>query len=264
MAFQGIKNNDLPVALALSLPLLVRFYEDGPDGAAERLVLVALAFVVAYGWSALFEKQLALSPKVAQLHFAMLFAILLPEPVGWGGVVLATSFGWVFGREVFGGRAIVSPVLVALAFAIFSFPDGGFEVQWILSDTPNPLLAIACLPGAAWLLWKKAFAWPVVVGVAIGGVGVAWALASPSHPLWWDHALLGTFSVGILFIASMQDYAPRTARARWVYGLLIGALIVSARLANPDQPDGVIFAILLGSLFAPLLDRILSWNLRDG
>ena len=263
MAIQWFKNNDLPFLLALSPPLLVRFFGDGPDAATQRLALLVLAFGLAYAWSAVFERQIRRSPQGAQLHFAMLFVLFLPAPVGWVGAVLAVSFGWVFGREIFGGRAILPPALIALAFAIFSFPAGGYETLQILSAPPEPLLALACLPGAAWLLWKKAIAWPVVVGAALGVVLAAWLVGAPSSPPWWSHFALGTFSIGILFVAAAEECAPHTERACWLYGLLIGALIVSIRLANPEQPDGVALAVLLGGLFAPLLDRALSWKLRD-
>ena len=36
----------------------------------------------------------------------------------------------------------------------------------------------------------------------------------------------------------------------------IGVLVVVIRVANPNHPDGVMFAILLGNIFAPLIDTI--------
>lgn len=254
---QWLKHRATVSLLALALPLMVRFHADGADVALQRLALLVLVFGIAYGWSAVFQKRIACKPQTQHLHFAMLFAILLPTPVGWGGVLLAASFGWVFGREIFGAQPILSPALIALTFAIFSFPEGDFEALQILSEPLNPLLALACLPGAAWLLWNKALAWPVVVSAALGVGMAAWLMASPA-PL--NHFALGTLSVGILFIAATPGVAPRTRVAQWVFGALVGALIVIIRLANPDQPDGVVFAILLASLFAPLLDRTFSWR----
>lgn len=252
-----LKHQGTVPLLALALPLLVRLYADGADVALQRVALLVLVFGVAYGWSAVFQKRIGDKPQTQHLHFAMLFALLLPTPVGWGGVLLAASFGWVFGREIFGAQPILSPALIALTFAIFSFPEGGFEAQQILSAPLHPLLALACLPGAAWLLWNKALAWPVIVGAALGVGMTAWLMASPA-PL--DHFIVGTLSVGIVFIAAAPAVAPRTPVAQWAFGTLAGTLIVILRLANPDQPDGVVFAILLASLFAPLLDRALSWR----
>lgn len=259
--------------LALALPLSVRLFEDGADMAVQRMIILVFVFIVAYGWSAVFAKRLGRRPEAAQAHFAMLFCILLPYPVGWVGALLAVSFGWVFGREIFGGHALLSPALLALAFAIFSFPEGGYQLEGILTTRPEPLLALACLPGAALLLWKKALAWPVAGGAALGlmaggafnatATAATWSAYVGPEYFGLGHVLLGTVGVGVLFIAAAQDCAPRKMAARWLYGALVGVLIVVLRVANPDHPDGVAFAILLATLFAPLLDRALGWRSRD-
>jgi len=259
----GLKQNDLAQVLALSPLLLVRLYADGADAAVQRLALLGCVFGVAYIWSAVFKRQIWLRPEAAQVHFALLFILLLPGPVGWGGALLAVSFGWVFGHEIFGGRSILSPALLALVFAIFSFPEGGFEQHYILHASTNPLLALSCVPGAIWLVWKKVLDWRVFGGVALGVAVAVGVFAAPSSLAWHDHLVLGTLSIAVVFIAAAQDYAPRSPWAGWVYGALIGALIVALRLASPDQPDGVALALLLGGLFAPLLDRMVSWGGRD-
>ena len=38
--------------------------------------------------------------------------------------------------------------------------------------------------------------------------------------------------------------------------------VVDAGVQDPDQPDGVAFALLLAALFAPLLDRACAWRPR--
>jgi len=254
---------DIARGLALGPPLVVRFYQDNPDIVLQRLTFLVMAFVLAYLWTALFKKQFGQSLQIAQLHFAMLFAILLPASVGLGTTALAISFGWVFGREIFGGRAILPPALIAVAFAIFSFPKGGFEVLWVVYTAPNVLLALSCLPGAVWLLWKKDLAWPVLIG-ALAGVALAVEFIGPSSSVpWWGHFVLGTFTVGVVFMAAAKDCAPHTMRAQMLYGLLIGSLVVSIRVTSPEQSDGVIFAILLSGLFAPLFDRLLNWGKGD-
>ncbi len=251
---------DFQFTLALIPPLLVRFYTDGQDMALQRLVLLVLLFAVAYGWSIVFTKQIGKTPTADQFNFAMLFSLLLPSPVGWGGAVLAASFGWVFGREIFGGKTVLSPVVIALAFAIFSFPEGGYETLWILSAAPDHLLAMSCLPGAAWLLWKGILSWRVVVGAVAGVAATILLMSQPESSSWWAHFILGTFAPGILFMAAAPESMPRSESARWAYGLMVGALIILIRTANPDQPDGMVFAVLLGSLFAPLVDRAFSWR----
>lgn len=256
----GALQDDLPRVLALVPPLLVRFVEEGSNDALARLALMALAFATAWAWSAVFARKLTLAPQIHQLSFAMMFTLMLPASVGMGGAFLAISFGWVVGDAIFGGKPILPPALVALAFAIFSFPGGGYEALELLSARPSLMLAISCLPGAAWLLWKGLLPWRIVAGAAAGTAAIALLMATPSSPLWWEHFILGTFSIGILFLATSPESGPRLQGARWLYGAIVGGMIIVIRIASPDHPDGVVLAVLVGSLLAPLLDRAVSWR----
>ena len=258
--FSWWKINDLQLTLFLSPLLLARFFEDGFAGALHRILLLALVFVVAYGWSGIFAKCALKKPTITQLYFAILFTVFLPTPVGWGGAVLAASFGWVFAHEVFGAKGFISPALLALAFGIFSFSSGGYEIKSLYFAKFDLALAIACIPGALWFLWKNALSRRIIIGAVLGAGIVAVTLAIPQSPLWWQHLILGTFFPGILFIAAIPQTAPRQRQAQWIYGAIIGGLIITIRLTNPAQPDGVVFALLLGSLLAPLIDRATGWR----
>ena len=58
-----------------------------------------------------------------------------------------------------------------------------------------------------------------------------------------------------------------TPAGRWAYGALIGFLVVTIRVANPNHREGMIFAVLLANLSAPLLDHLvirLRGRRRDG
>jgi Na+-transporting NADH:ubiquinone oxidoreductase subunit B len=247
--------------LALAPPLAVRLYGDGTEAALQRLLLFALALGIAYAWATLFARRAGRPLGPGLPAFAMTFILMLPGPVAWGDAVLALCFGAVFGREIFGGRAILPPALIALAFAIFSFPERGFETQGILALSPDLLFAMSCLPGAAILMLRGSLAWQVAAGAV---VGTAMAGLLMGDTTWWEHLGLGAFPAGVLFLAAAPEGAVGGKSARWLHGVLVGVLIVVIRLANPDQPDGVVFAALLGGLFAPLLDRALVWRPRHG
>jgi Na+-translocating ferredoxin:NAD+ oxidoreductase RnfD subunit len=79
-------------------------------------------------------------------------------------------------------------------------------------------------------------------------------------PAWWQHFGLGAFAAGVLFLAAASEGGARGAAAQLLQGVLVGALVGVIRLADPDGPDGVVFATLLGGLFAPLIDRALAWR----
>lgn len=253
--------DDIFWVLALVPPLAVRLYGDSAGAAMQRLLLLALALSIAYAWSALFTRSIARSAGWGQSVFAIVFVVMLPGPVAWGSALLALSFGAVFGREIFGGRPILPPALIGLAFAIFSFPSGGFEAVGTNSQSADVLLAVACLPGAAVLVHRGSLVWQIAAGAVAGALVAGLLMGAPA---WWQHPLLGTFVVGVLFLAAAPESAAKGIGARWLHGILVGALIVVIRIADLNQPDAVVFAALLGGLFAPLIERTLRWRHQDG
>lgn len=259
MAVTNPDRNEFFWVLALTPPLAVRLYGDGVDAAVYRSLLLALAVGLAYAWAVLFARRQGRPMGTGLPAFAMTFIVMLPGPVAWGGAVLAISFSAIFGREIFGGRAILPPALIGLAFAIFSFPEGGFEARGILDQPSDHLFAISCLPGATLLALRRALAWQVAAGAIIGAMATGFLMGDPAG---WEHLGHGAFAAGILFLSASPEGAVAGKGGRWLQGMLVGALVIVIRLASPDQPDGAVFAILLGGLFAPLLDRALSWRPR--
>ena len=259
MTLTDPERDDLFSVLALTAPFVVRLYTDGTEVAAQRLLLLVVALGVVYAWAILFARA-GRRPLGAGLPaFAIIFVMMLPGPVAWGGAILALSFGAVFGREIFGGRGILPPALLGLAFAIFSFPAGGFETRGVLAAAPDYLFAVSCVAGAAMLMLRGSLAWQVAAGATAGALVTALLMGAPR---WWEGLGLGAFAAGVLFLATAHESAVHGTYARWAHGILVGALVIVIRLANPGQPDGVVFAVLLGGLFAPLMERALGWKPR--
>ena len=48
--------------------------------------------------------------------------------------------------------------------------------------------------------------------------------------------------------------AAQTEKGKWIYGFLIGVLTVLIRVFNPAYPEGIMLAVLLMNVFAPLID----------
>ena len=48
--------------------------------------------------------------------------------------------------------------------------------------------------------------------------------------------------------------ASMTDTGKWIYGALIGVMVVMVRVINPAFPEGMMLAILFGNLIAPLID----------
>lgn len=234
-------------ALALVPPLAVALYESG--GAFAMPLVGALA--VAGLWTLLFSR---LRGRPLSRHFivvATVFALLTPPGVPLWQALLALSFGVVVGEQIFGGRgySFLHPAAAALAFLFFSFPAS-------TTGQANSLpIAAAVLPGATLLLATGLVSWRILLGVAVGLVG--WlALKGFSHP--WDSMLTSALALGVVFLVCEPVAAAATNPGRWAYGLLAGMLIVilGEAGAGPGSASAAVFAALLGSIFAPLIDRI--------
>jgi len=80
---------------------------------------------------------------------------------------------------------------------------------------------------------------------------------------FWEHLILGGFAFGAVYMATDPVSGAQTERGKWIYGFLIGFLAILIRVLNPAYPEGVMLAILLMNVFAPLIDHyIIEANIR--
>ncbi len=130
--------------------------------------------------------------------------------------------------------------------------------------------ALACLIGAVVLIVTGVGSWRIMAGVTIGTVVMALglnAIGSDTNPFfatpfWW-HFVLGGWAFGMVFMATDPVSAAQTDRGRWIYGILIGVLVVLIRVVNPAYPEGMMLAILLMNVMAPLIDHfVVNSNIK--
>ena len=130
---------------------------------------------------------------------------------------------------------------------------------------------LACLLGGCLLLIAGFISWRIISGVLIGMILTTMLFnyfGTSLNPLattaWYWQAVLGGFAFGTLFLATDPATSAATDPGRWCYGLLIGILVIIIRVTNPVTPEGIMFAILLANLCAPLTDyggiRILGYR----
>ena len=123
--------------------------------------------------------------------------------------------------------------------------------------------ALACLIGALVLLATGIASWRVMLGVTAGTMAAAAglnAIGSTTNPyfdvpFWW-HLVLGGWAFGTIYMATDPVTSAHTNAGRWVYGLLIGVLVVLIRVVNPAYPEGMMLAILFMNVFAPAIDHV--------
>lgn len=118
--------------------------------------------------------------------------------------------------------------------------------------------AIAILIGGLFLLAVGIINWRTVAGGfgAFAVFGVLLHAVDPAAfgPAGW-HLWAGGLMFGLFFMATDPITGPATHSGKWVYGALIGLLTVLIRNLT-GYVEGVMFAILLANIAAPLIDDI--------
>lgn len=113
---------------------------------------------------------------------------------------------------------------------------------------------IAIALGAFILLFTGIASWKIMFSVFAGGAAMAFALQSYTPIDWYWHLCLGGFAFGAVFMATDPVTAAQTEKGKYIYGFLIGVMVMLIRILNPAYPEGMMLAILLMNIFAPLID----------
>jgi len=128
----------------------------------------------------------------------------------------------------------------------------------------------ACLFGAAVLIYSRIASWRIILSVFAGMIIPALLFSgggdggTPMLEMPWQwHIAVGGFAFGAVFMATDPVSAPDTMLGHVIFGLLIGALTWVIRVINPAFPEGIMLAILLGNIFAPIIDYfVIRANVR--
>lgn len=136
-----------------------------------------------------------------------------------------------------------------------------FDAFWgFIPGSIGETSAFCCLIGAAILLITGIGSWRIMVSMLFGGLLMAYIFnifglnplmqINPLH-----HILLGGFMFGMVFMATDPVSAAQTNTGKYIYGFLIGMFAILIRIFNPAYPEGVMMAILLMNVIAPLIDH---------
>lgn len=211
-----------------------------------------------------------------QLALAVIFAVVIGKEV-FGGT----------------GMNFMNPALVARAFLFFAYPTKmSGDMAWIYDmpegvTGPTPLAEfaasgnsqyslmdmvtglipgavgetsfIAIMIGAALLLLTGVASWRITLSVFAGGalMGLLFNAIGANDYMnvpFYYHFITGGFAFGAVFMATDPVTASHTNCGKYIYGFLIGIMAVLIRVVNPAYPEGMMLAILLLNVFAPLID----------
>lgn len=189
-------------------------------GAGIFLPVLIVALITQGIWVAVFAAMRKRHIDAGFLVTAVLIALLMPPTIPLWQVVLATSFGVVIGREIFGGIGMnfLNPALVAWVFVAMAYPASmSGDAVWTAVDgyTGATPLGMAMADGvsslgSAGITWKAAF-----LGTIPGSMGETSALA----------CLLGAI---ILIVTGIANW-------RIIASILIGVVAISSVLCLFDS-----------------------------
>lgn len=127
------------------------------------------------------------------------------------------------------------------------------NISGSIGETSSILIILAGI----YLIYKKVASWEIMGGVFLGFIGLSSGLillgnSQIPNPLFG--ILSGGFLFGTVFMATDPISGPKTKEAKWIYGILIGMIAVIIRGYSLFS-GGIMFAILIGNTFAPIMDE---------
>ena len=124
-----------------------------------------------------------------------------------------------------------------------------------VSGSAGETSAMALILGGLFLLFVGVASWRTVAATLGSFALMTFVLHDGSLYMTLWHMLAGGLMIGAFFMATDPVSSPMTKAGRVAYGAIIG---VSAALIRnlTGYVEGVMFSILLGNIFAPILDEI--------
>lgn len=172
------------------------------------------------------------------------------------------------GKQVVDAYSGATPLGDAAAGLADKIPGIWESFIGIIPGSIGETSALACLIGAAILLYTGIGSWRIMLSVFAGGYLMALIFnlfglntlmqISPLH-----HLVLGGFAFGAIFMATDPVSGAQTNTGKYIYGFLIGLFAILFRVFNPAYPEGMMLSILFMNVMAPLIDHyVVAANIK--
>ncbi len=154
------------------------------------------------------------------------------------------------------GHIIVDALNDSWHEGLYSFSN---MVWGLMPGSVGETSVLMCLIGAVILVGTGVGSWKIMFSVFTGAyvtallfniIGANEYMLMPAH----YHLVIGGLAFGAVFMATDPVTAAHTETGKWIYGALIGMFTILIRVFNPAYPEGIMLAILLMNVFAPLID----------
>ena len=201
---------------------------------------------------------------VGKLLFGGLGANIF-NPAAVGRIFIALALGDMFSGTYEGvDLAAGSTALGAIRPGGQLFPDAmnSYSIlELFMGNVPGAMgeiSALAILLGAVYLLVRRSADYRVMLSAISTFILLIFLAGIKLHPTQavdytLYHLFAGGLMFGVVFMITDPVTSPVTRPGRWIYGLLVGSLVVLIRLFGV-YPEGFAFALLFANMFVPLID----------
>ncbi|PCJ23147.1 MAG: NADH:ubiquinone reductase (Na(+)-transporting) subunit B [Flavobacteriales bacterium] len=183
-------------------------------------------------------------------------------PTKMSGDKVWTDVSLEEGQTLIDGYSGATPLGNAVEGGVNAIPSIMESVIGFIPGSIGETSVIAIAIGAILLLFTGIASWRIMLSTFVGGYVMClifnavagdnlFMAVPPLHQL-----AIGGFAFGLVFMATDPVTGTQTNSGKWVYGFIIGFLAILIRVANPAYPEGMMLAILIGNVCAPLIDHV--------
>jgi len=290
-----IPDRSLQIVLAALPAALFGVYRFGIPALGVLALAVSSAVLWELAFTRVAKRPVSVGDGTAAV-IGLLFGMMLPASLPWWAVLTGTFIAIVVARQIYGGvganpfnpaavavailmlawkqRMDVDTALVNYAFdfpvafplaAVKAFGTGAVE-ELSLTDLflgrqvggIGTICGAALLAGGIYLVLKGVIRWEIPVSF-LAGMAVTAAIFHAVDPSRFAspafHLLTGFTLIGAFFLATEDSSSPVNFIPMLIYGALVGSIAVLIRNIGVFA-EGLVFAVLVGNLIQPLLDKI--------
>jgi electron transport complex protein RnfD len=270
-------------------------FQYGPSALGVLALSVGSAVLWEYAFTRVAGRPVAVGDGTTAV-IGLLLGMMLPASMPWWGVITGTFLAVVVARQIYGGIGAnpFNPVAVAVAILMlawkgrmdfdaalvnypFDFPAvyylnavKAFGTGAIANVGPGDLLigrqiggigatfGLGLILGGVYLLARGVIRWEITLSMLVG-VAVTAFIFHQVNPARFAgpafHLLTGYTLIGAFFLAPEDSSSPVNFRPMLIYGAVIGSVVVFIRDIGVFA-EGLPYAVLVGNLIQPLVDKI--------
>jgi electron transport complex protein RnfD len=290
-----VTSRSLQIFLAAVPAALFGVYRFGFSALGVLALAVSSAVLWEVAFTRVAKRPVSVGDGTAAV-IGLLFGMMLPASLPWWAVITGTFLAIVVARQIYGGiganpfnpAAVAVAILMlawkqrmdfdaALASYAFDFP-AAFSLAAVKAFGTGALKEVALidlligrqvggigtvcgaalLAGGCYLILKGIIRWEIPASF-LAGVAITAAIFHAADPARFAppgfHLLTGFTLFGAFFLATEDSSSPVNFIPMLIYGAAVGSIAVLIRNIGVFA-EGLVFAVLVGNLIQPLLDKI--------